>query len=277
MSNPPLLAEHHIRVKRCRQGLLMYNVADEYVGRSLHLYGEFSEGEGDAFRQLISPGQVVLDIGANIGAHTLCFANLVGPGGAVLAFEPQRIVYQMLCGNMALNAVTNVFANHLALGREAGSVLVPQLDYAQPGNYGGLALGSFASGERVSVVALDSLDLPRCDFVKIDVEGMEREVLGGAARTIARFQPTLYVENDRAEHSQALIADLLGIGYRLYWHCPPLFNPKNFDEAENVFGGIVSVNMICLPRSSELVVNGLPEITSPDASWRTALEAFAGT
>jgi FkbM family methyltransferase len=272
MINPPLLAEHHIRVKQCREGLLMYNVADQYVGRSVHLYGEFSAGEVDAFRQLISPGQVVLDIGANIGAHTLCFAQLVGPSGAVLAFEPQRIVFQMLCGNMALNAVTNVFANHLALGREVGTVLVPVLDYAQPGNYGGLALGSFASGERVSVVPLDSLDLPRCDFIKIDVEGMERDVLEGAARTIERFQPTLYVENDRAEHSQALIAHLLGIGYRLYWHCPPLFNPKNYDAAENVFGSVVSVNMICLPSASEMVVSGLPAIISPDADWRKPLE-----
>jgi FkbM family methyltransferase len=276
MTNLPLLAEQHVRVKRCRQGLLMYNVADEFVGRSLHLYGEFSEGEGDAFRQLIAPGQVVLDVGANIGAHTLCFAKLVGPEGAVLAFEPQRIVYQMLCGNIALNALTNVFANHLALGREAGTVLVPQPDYALPGNFGGIALGSFASGERVSVVALDSLDLPRCDFVKIDVEGMERDVLEGAARTIERFQPTLYVENDRADRSPALIEYLLGMGYRLYWHCPQLFNPKNYDnEAENVFGGVGSINMICLPRASETVIAGLPEITSPNADWRAATSKSA--
>jgi FkbM family methyltransferase len=272
MANPPLLAEQHLRVKRCRQGLLMYNVADEYVGRSLHLYGEFSEGEADAFRQLIAPGQVVLDIGANIGAHTISFAKLVGPDGAVLAFEPQRIVYQMLCGNIALNALTNVFANHLALGRDAGTVLVPQLDYARPGNYGGIALGSSPSGERVPVVPLDSLDLPRCDFIKIDVEGMERDVLEGAARTIERFQPTLYVENDRADRSPALVEYLLGMGYRLYWHCPQLFNPKNYDhKAKNVFGGIASINMICLPRSSEMVVNDLPQITSSDANWRVAI------
>jgi FkbM family methyltransferase len=276
MTNPPLLAEKHIRVKRCRPGVMMYNAADEFVGRSLHLYGEFSEGECDIFRALIGSGAVVLDVGANIGAHTLCFARIVGPTGAVLAFEPQRVLYQMLCGNVALNALTNVVANHLALGSAAGSVPVPQLDYAQPGNFGGVALGELglsgaASGELVTVVPLDALELPRCDFLKIDVEGMERDVLAGAEATIARFQPILYVENDREDRSPALIAFLLERGYRLYWHCPQLFNPQNHDgEAENVFGGLGSINMLGLPRSSAMVVDSLPQITAPDADWRAA-------
>jgi FkbM family methyltransferase len=268
MTKPPLLAEQHIRVKRCRHGPLMYNVADEYVGRSLHLYGEFSEGENAAFRQLVAPGQVVLDVGANIGAHTISLAKIVGPAGAVLAFEPQRVIYQMLCGNIALNALSNVFAYHLAVGSAAGTVLVPLPDYAVPGNYGGIALGGFTSGEQVTVVALDSLELPRCDFIKIDVEGMEREVLAGAVRTIARFQPKLYVENDKAALSPALIEYLLGLDYRLYWHTPLLFSAKNFDrESKNVFSGVASVNMICVPGTSEMTVSGLPQITSPDANW----------
>lgn len=87
-----------------------------------------------------------------------------------------------------------------------------------------------------------------CHFIKIDVEGMEGDVLAGAVETINRFRPALYVENDRKEKSTELIERLLGLDYRLYWHLPPLFNRKNFaGHEEDVFGQIVSVNMLCLP------------------------------
>src|SRR5687768_6606900 len=82
------------RLKDCRYGRMLYNVNDLYVGRSLDLYGEFSEGEVEVFRQLVRPGDLVMDVGANVGAHTVWFAKAVGPGGVVLAFEPQRLVFQ---------------------------------------------------------------------------------------------------------------------------------------------------------------------------------------
>jgi hypothetical protein len=93
---------------------------------------------------------------------------------------------------------------------------------------------------------------------------MELEVLRGAAALIARFRPILYVENDRPETSEALIRHLLGLDYRLYWHLPPLYNPRNFfGESENVFSNIVSVNMLCLPRARPQSVQDLVEITDP--------------
>ena len=76
--------------KDCRHGKLMYLLNDAYIGRSLDVYGEYSEGEIDLFRQLLRPGDVAIDVGANIGALTVPMARLVQPGGAVVAFEPQR-------------------------------------------------------------------------------------------------------------------------------------------------------------------------------------------
>lgn len=90
---------------------------------------------------------------------------------------------------------------------------------------------------------------------------MEREVLAGAHETIAKCRPVLYVENDREQHSAGLIDDLRQLGYRLWWHRPPLFEPANFKRnAENVFENIVSINMLCLPTERTDVPTDLEEV-----------------
>ncbi len=252
------------RVKSCRHGTMLYNVHDIYIGRSLDLYGEYSEGEADLFRQLLKPGMVVAEVGANIGAHTVLLAQLIGVGGRVWAFEPQRIVYQTLCANLALNSITNVDCRNVAVGREPGELIVPRLDYDRDNNFGGLGLGTYTDGERVPVVTLDSLGLRHCDLIKIDVEGMEQEVLTGATATIARCRPLLYVENDRKEKSADLVRLIAGLGYDLYWHVTPYFNAANFAKnPENVFGQIVSLNMICCPRGGRYRLDGFRPVDIP--------------
>lgn len=99
-------------------------------------------------------------------------------------------------------------------------------------------------------MVLDSLKLEACDFLKLDIEGMEREAILGARKTIERFKPVLYVENDREERSDALVRTLTDFGYVMYWHHPPLFNPNNYlGQPENIFGNIISKNMICFHES----------------------------
>src|SRR5438034_10860239 len=95
--------EEFNRLKDCRHGRMLYNINDAYIGRSLDLYGEFSEGEAELFRQIVRPGDVVVDLGANIGVHTIVFAQAAGPRGGVMSMEPQRLDVQMLCTAVALN------------------------------------------------------------------------------------------------------------------------------------------------------------------------------
>ncbi|HEY7309849.1 MAG TPA: FkbM family methyltransferase [Gemmataceae bacterium] len=252
------------RSKPCRHGTMLYNVHDQYIGRSLDLYGEYSEGEVDLFRQMVKPGQVVLEVGANIGAHTVFLARAVVPGGRVLAFEPQRIVYQTLCANLALNNITNVYCWQAAVGRTPGEVRVPLLDYARPNNFGGVQLGAAGEGEPVPVRTIDGLQLPRCALIKVDVEGMEQEVVEGAVATLQRCQPLLYVENDRREKSASLIRTLDALGYKLFWHRPPLFNPNNFaGNPNNVFAHIVSANMLCCPKNAPYHMQGFDPVALP--------------
>jgi FkbM family methyltransferase len=268
MDGKLLWAAQHIRLKWCREGAMIYTINDQYTGRALDKYGEVSRGEVIFLSQLIRPGMTILDVGANIGLLTLPFARLVRPGGRVIAFEPQRIIYQMLCGNLALNAIDNVVAHNWAVGCQAGSITVPLIDYSLPGNFGGISVGTSAAGETVPLVTIDSLALPKCDLIKIDVEGMELDVLKGASNTLQRFRPRLYVENDRVDKSPALIEHLLALDYQLYWITPTIYRADNFfGDQENIFGHIVADNIICIPRTGRLAITitDLIEITSKDS------------
>jgi FkbM family methyltransferase len=257
---------------RCRGGLMLYNRNDIYIGAGLRKYGEFSGEETALFRIIVQPGTTVLDIGANIGAHTVDLSRLVGATGVVHAFEPQRLMFQLLCANVALNSCTNVFTHHAAVGAASDVLLVPSLDPDARHNYGGVSVLDVLQGEPVPVVTIDSLSLDVCQFIKIDVEGMETEALQGAAVTVGRFRPVLYVENDRQARSAELISLIQQYGYRLYWHFPPLYSAENFrSDNENIFGNTVSVNMICIPAEiPQSSLTNLREVSGPTDLWHQA-------
>jgi FkbM family methyltransferase len=258
------------RVKPCRYGTLLYNINDQYIGRALDQYAEFSQGEVDLFEKILRPGQTVVDAGANIGAHTVFFCGAVGADGRVHAFEPQRVIFQTLCANLALNSLQNAYAYHAALGEHAApgeqarTIKVDVPDYSRENNFGGMSLGEWTDGEDVALTCIDALDLAACDFMKIDVEGMEQAVIRGAGRAIARHRPVLYVENDRPENAAALIRQLDALGYALFWHLPPYFNPDNFAcNPVNIFSNIASRNMLCLPREKRYGEFGLIAVEIP--------------
>jgi FkbM family methyltransferase len=253
----------------CRGGLFLYNRHDVFVGASLRKYGEFSAGEAAIFRHLVVPGATVVEIGANIGAHTVDLSRLAGPTGLVHALEPQRLVFQTLCANLALNSCANVFARQAAAGAADGTLLVPALDPCATNNFGGLSLAASAHGETVPLITIDSLALPSCQMLKIDVEGMEAAVLQGAAATIARCRPLLYVENDRADRSAGLIGLLQSYRYRMFWHTPPLYEADNFrHDPENIFPRVVSANMLCVPAESPVFPDIFREVSGPDDTWQ---------
>jgi hypothetical protein len=165
---------------------------------------------------------------------------------------------------VALNSITNVRAFNAAVGNAAGEIVVPVLDYRQEHNFGGLGLGGHLFGERVPVMTLDSLQLAACHLLKIDVEGMEQAVLEGARETVRRLKPILYVENDRREKQAELIRFIDALDYHMYWHTPPLFNPQNHaGNAYNEFSNIVSINMLCCPKSLPQQIVGGTKVEVP--------------
>lgn len=252
-----------------RHGGFLANEHDFYLGYALIRYGECCEIEWQMLRQLVQPNTTVVEVGANIGVHTVPLAKAVGATGRVIAIEPQRIIHQYLCANMALNGLPNVETYHCGAGERSGVMAVPLVDYYanQRNNFGGIALVPEGKGEPVAIRTVDEIVGERhIQLLKVDVEGMEAEVLRGAQETIRKSRPFLYVENDRVDKSEELITLLLHYQYHLFWHIPLLFNPANFfGLQEDIYSNVSSYNLLCVPTESTMDLSNFKEITDPAA------------
>ena len=138
-----------------RHGYYVYNKNDVYIGKSIEKYGEFSHLEAKLFEQICKEGDIVIEVGANIGAHTVYLSKLVGKG-VVFAFEPQRLVFQNLCANLAINSISNVFAYQEAVGEENGNIVIPECDFRKNNNFGGINIQNSKSGMVVNKQKLDN-------------------------------------------------------------------------------------------------------------------------
>lgn len=150
-------------------------------------------------------GAVVVDGGANIGCFSIPFAQRIkSRGGRVISFEPQRMLFYALCGSVALNDLDNVHPQNKALGATHGTATLPAVDYGKPADYGMVSLQGTHSSEtivppvlenqEIELVTLDSLALPRLDFLKLDVEGHEIQAIAGGMETLKRNRPWIWIE-----------------------------------------------------------------------------------
>lgn len=250
------------RLVQSRHGWILANLNDIYMGVAIATYGECNELELAILLALARYPGLVVEVGANMGIHTVPLAQVLQEEGRQLvAFEPQPIVFQQLCANVALSGLINVTAWPFACGEVQGVVTFPRPNYLKPGNFGGIPMSIFApNGTDPNVQAPcikldDMLQYERVGLLKIDVEGFELHVLKGGGALIKRSRPLLYLENDPGGGSQELIEWLWAAGYNLWWHTPPLFNPHNFfGVAHNLYGGISSSNMLGVPREVSLEV-----------------------
>jgi FkbM family methyltransferase len=161
---------------------------------------------------------VAVDAGANIDLVSIPMAQAIAPrGGVVHAFEAQRIMSYALAGGAALNDLENLIIHNQALGAFVGTLGVPKLDYGKPQDFGELSLLNQEGGvtDSVKVMTIDSLGLPRLDFLKIDVEGMEVDVLKGGSNTIRREQPFAWVEYWKSNLTE-IKAQFAGLDYKFY-------------------------------------------------------------
>jgi len=247
------------------------NPNDQYIGKSLQTYGEWSYGEVELLIGYLPATANVIEVGGNIGAHTVPLARHL-TAGRVVTFEPQRLCFQMLCANLINNGCTRVSAYNMAVGDAAGRTVMADVDPAIPFNFGGVgvrpdgietATGLFHG--KTPVVRLDDMigaDF-KTDLIKCDAEGMEARVLDGARNLIQRDRPILYLEDDREALSQELYETVRGFGYEVWWHAVPLFRPNNMaGVSENIFPNICSFNVLCCHPSKPVDTGNLKKLES---------------
>lgn len=174
-------------------------------GIDLAIYlGVYENETAEAIAKEIREGWVALDIGANIGAHTLPIANRIGPDGRVVAFEPTGYAFEKLRTNIALNPglAGRIDCHQTVLVDKPPTAPLPPIYSSWPlvgaSDVHPVLRGRLMSTEGAAAATLDhfmqAAQLPRLDFIKMDVDGNEPAVLEGARETLARHRPTIIME-----------------------------------------------------------------------------------
>lgn len=239
---------------------------DEYIGKALALCGEYSEKELQVLLSLLDEGDTVIEVGAHVGTLTVPLARKVGPSGKVIAYEPQNLMHDYLKRNVESNGLGNVSIWQDAIGAHK-----ERRWYAPfPSNTGGVPMRTpDEEGTAEGCVETFPLDWFAASWnkgvalLKIDVEGMEPDVLVGARRTIIQHRPIISIENDRPINTRKVVELLQSYSYRIFRFETPLFNPDNHcGYGENLWPDIYALNLLCIPeeRADFDKVKGMPEI-----------------
>jgi FkbM family methyltransferase len=176
------------------------------------LNGTYEREQTRLFEQLLRPGGVVLDVGANVGYYTLLASVLVGDGGAVHAFEPEPRNAEFLRHHLRVNGARNVTVQQAAVSDREGTA---RFEFGSGSGTG--HLGESGALE-VRTLRLDDYCAEHGivpTAIKIDVEGAEMSVLVGASRTLALHKPVIFLSTHGAEVHAASLGFLRGLGYEL--------------------------------------------------------------
>lgn len=195
----------------CDHGLMIVNRFDcneNQVGHGQWLLDHGNTSSLEAFncyqsiKEFSEP--IIFDIGANIGTFTTWMAKAF-PQGKIYSFEPQREVFQMLCGNAAINNFYNVYTYNIALGKKNTKIEFEEPNYFKNNDFGTFSLIENVITEKTKnkiVVPIQTLDsfleyynIPKVHLLKIDVEGMDLDVLIGGSNTIKKHFPVIFIEH----------------------------------------------------------------------------------
>jgi FkbM family methyltransferase len=219
----------------CRRRAVTWELdLNEGIDLAIYLLGAYELRSLRAYAPLIRPGDTVFDIGANIGAHTLHFARLVGPAGRVFAFEPTDFAVAKLRRNLALNPglAACVSLQQCFLVAERTDKLPSAIPASWPVGswHDDLHWGHLGKSKALTAATATTADefcaaagIQRIDFVKLDVDGHEYPVLRGFRQSLERFRPPLLIEiapfiysGDKAGEFDDFVRLLAGLDYTFY-------------------------------------------------------------
>jgi len=170
---------------------IFLNAKDRVISPFIKRHKMWDPFQTKVFCQEIKNGNVVIDIGANVGYYSMLASKLVGSKGLVLAFEPEESNYRLLKKNIRVNGLKNVRTYQLAVSDNSGTATL----YKCSKNHGDHRLYNSGDGRKENTVRTVSLDdfmdnkVKKVDFIKMDIQGWELKVLRGMKRTITRNPP----------------------------------------------------------------------------------------
>ena len=223
--NPALYPFHSIR--KVSRGGINYSL-DLSCMMQWYVYWDFKARDREKLYSLAKPGDVIFDVGTNIGETLLNFARLTGEKGYVYGFEPDDENYANVQKNISLNRFNNVHVFKKAVSDKIETV---KLFVVEPHNRGMNRILEPEEQHGESFVTLEATTLDaivreqpvnRLDLVKIDIEGYEMHALRGAKETLTRFHPKLFIEvgyTRLLSHKTSpneLVRYLEGLGYGVY-------------------------------------------------------------
>lgn len=243
------------------RGRIRYHLdLKEGIDFSIYLLGAFEPGTRKTLQTLVRPGDVVFDIGANVGAHTLSMAQAVGAQGKVYAFEPADFAFAKLRRNLALNPdlQARTFLQQTLLAGDSSAAPEREIYASWPlegdGSVHPKHRGKLVSAEHAKVQTLDEFvereSIQRLNLIKMDVDGHELPVLQGAQETLRRFRPTLVMEMSPYIHAEfhhpfADFVDLLrSAGYELRNADTGKAVPLDTGQLERLIPDGASINVV---------------------------------
>jgi FkbM family methyltransferase len=220
------------KIEVTRRGIKWALDLKEGIDFSIYLTGAFEPNTIAAYKAVLNDGDVAIDIGANIGAHTLHLAQAVGPSGHVYAVEPASEIFFKLIQNSEINPdISERISAFQVMLLADDNTDIPKEIYARwplqksaeahPLHLGIPVSTSGAARKTLDEFVLDK-GINRIDFIKLDVDGFELDVLKGAAKTLAKLKPTIifehspYTSTERGIDANAIIDILKQGGYRFH-------------------------------------------------------------
>ena len=257
---------------KSRYGTFVHFQNDDPIGSCLYYYGEWAQQEMDLFDQILTQQSNVIDVGANIGTHTVYFSSKCNQG-TIVAIEPQIYIFEMLATNILVNGCYNTIPIHAGVSDKAGKANLTNINpfsEQQKVNYGEYKVQlDSENGLETNIIVLDQfINMPKFNLLKIDVEGLEVSVLNGAKKLIKQHRPFLYLEFNNKDGNDQLLEKIYQLGYIPFWHVYTKFNPQNFNgkqdniwEPENfiiekdTLDRRYEGNAICIPKEMQVPTN----------------------
>ncbi len=200
---------------------------EDWIQQSLYFLGTYEEAELEFVKNSLGKGDVFIDIGTNIGLHSLYASSLVGESGEVISFEPFNKTFETLKNNVSLNNSANIRLEKIAIAESEKEIeIFYDSDNANLGMASSYA-GKKSYSEKIAAISLDLYLLQnpvhQIDFIKLDIEGAEYYALQGMNTTLKKFNPKLLIEIEeeiiaRTDYTAGdMIQYLSDLGYQQYF------------------------------------------------------------